>query len=435
MKTFIVKPIGKDLFEGLSLEGKPEKIKKIAHYPVLTTEELKGARIYLLLKPHTFFYEVYTFSLPIFNPKVIKLRLRERINTLGYFTKPFEICWKVLERKGEFFKIAYLALESEELTFFRTLLRDTLQCKLERIVFLPLALSAYYGNLEQISLLLHREKEGIWITATKKGLPLIVEFLPVDELLGPNFEEMARRLSFLKNLMARDFQEEVQSILTNTSEIKEGLEQLNIGVELLSGEYPEFLGIFKVDEALDFLPEEERAIKRVLEFNKKISYPLIGLALIFLISGLGLRQINHSLEREIQHKEGLLHETLNKLISEYSEAKLTAFINYVEEKKQLQKIPQADKILISIANSLPGTKITLLEVKQAQPPQQAQGPGGPQFSYTILIEGEKQAPPQDINAFAQELTKDLKGLLKSIETKFDYVYGEGKIKFQIKGTI
>lgn len=451
MKSFLIKPVGKDLFEGISFEGKPGKVKEVSYHAALTTEELKSSKIYLLLKPRTFFYEIYSLNLPILNPKVIKLRLTERVNTLGYFSKPIDFCWKVLERKGEHLKIAYLALDSDELNYYSNLFRETLRCKLERMVFLPLALAANFSGLEQTSFILHREREGIWLLATKQGLPLLIEFMPVDELIGPNFEEVGRRLSFIKNILLRDFQEDIKAFYTTSSEIKEGLEKLGLTVELFGESNPELWGILKVDGAFDFLPEEERIIKGVMEFNKKASYILLGLAVFFLMVGLTLRYFNHNLIKEIQHKEGLLQESLQKLLHDYPEAKIAAFLNYLEERKKLKSAPKPDELLISIIRAFNGTKITLLEIKRqsgppspqvapyAAQPNSTPQPGSttqslPGFDYSFVVEGEKKASPQEINSFAQELNKNLSTFLRKFDTKFDFDYVKGKINFWVKGT-
>lgn len=135
--------------------------------------------------------------------------------------------------------------------------------------------------------------------------------------------------------------------------------------------------------------------------------------------GLALRYLNHNLIKEIQHKEGLLQESLQKMLHDYPEAKIAAFLNYLEERKKLKNAPKPDELLISIARAFNGTRITLLEIKrqtgtpspqtapniaqpayapqpspptQPSPPPQSMSPtqSMPGFDYSVVVEGEKR---------------------------------------------
>ena len=139
------------------------------------------------------------------------------------------------------------------------------------------------------------------------------------------------------------------------------------------------------------------------------------------------------------------------MLHDYPEAKIAAFLNYLEERKKLKSAPKPDELLISIIRAFNGTKITLLEIKRqsgppspqvapdAAQPNSTPQPGSttqslPGFDYSFVLEGEKKASPQEINSFAQELNKNLSTFLRKFDTKFDFDYVKGKIIFWVKGT-
>ncbi|RUM87775.1 MAG: hypothetical protein DSZ24_05430, partial [Thermodesulfatator sp.] len=136
-RNYILKPFTEATFEGIGFEGSPSKIKKYEYFPSLLLEELKHKNLYLLLKPSQFFYEIYQLTLPIYNPQILRIKLKERIDSLGYFTKPYYIFWKILEKRDTFYRLAYIAIEMEEIEKYRTRLKEIASARVFTLTFLP----------------------------------------------------------------------------------------------------------------------------------------------------------------------------------------------------------------------------------------------------------------------------------------------------------
>ncbi len=422
-KYYIVKLVRENLFEGLGIEGKPPNPKKFEYFPALTVEELRGKRVFLILNNPLFFYEIYGLNLPVYSEEIIRLRLTDRVNTAGYFTEPFSLFWKILKREGNFYELAYLALGSRELLRVKTLLKDVARCKLEGIAFLPFALAKASEEIKEEVFLVYGERGVLWILILKEGFPQIIEFFQIDELLGINYGELLGRLNFLKNLFYRDHHREITKVFLFQREHKEELEKGGFEVILKEREYSEFLFAPLVDPAFNLLSEEERAIKEVLERNYKISFALSGLAVIILSFGLYLKKANSNLEREIQRKEALITESINRFLSEYPEEKIKNFRVYLEEREKLLKMPLPQEILGRLILACQDAKITSLEVKETN------------STYQINFSGEKTGQAEEITLFSQEFLKKLRTFVEIQQTQFDYSQEKGTINFKVSGVI
>ncbi len=422
-KFYIVKPLKEDLFEGLGIEGKLPSPKKLEYFSVLTSEELKGKKVFLILKNPQFFYELYGLNLPVYSDEILKLRLTDRVNTTGYLTGPYYLYWKILKKEGNFYELSYLALENRELLRLKNLLKGVTKSKLEGISFLPFALARVFKDVKEESLLIHREKEGLWILIFKEGLPLYIEFFQVDELLGINFDELTGRLNFLKNLFYRDHSKELTRIYLFSEDLKEGLENSGFEVILQEIQFPEFLYAPLVEASFNLLPEEERAVKEVMEGNYKISYAFIGLALIFLLFSFFLKKVNSELEKEMSKKEALITESINRFLSEYPEDKIRNFRTYLEERERLIRNPSPERLLYNIVKACEGFKINSFEIKEGN------------NTYHISLSGEKSAYPQEANILTQELLKKLGSFMEIQQNQFDYFQEKNIIIFKISGKL
>ncbi|MCI4454431.1 MAG: hypothetical protein JHC25_05745, partial [Thermodesulfobacterium sp.] len=90
-KNYIIKPTDTaGYFEAFAFEGKPGKFVS-EYYPSLALSDLENKNIYLLLKPKTFYFEIYRVNMPVFNKQAMTLRLRDRIDTQGFLTGPYKL--------------------------------------------------------------------------------------------------------------------------------------------------------------------------------------------------------------------------------------------------------------------------------------------------------------------------------------------------------
>ncbi len=420
-KNYILKVTKEGLYEGLAYEGKPPKVKRYDYISHLTFNELKGKRVYLLLKTSRFLFENYHIQLPIYSPDILRLKLQDRVNSLGYFGKAVNIYWKVLEQKDNYYKISYLALERDFVEEEIKKLKEVAGAIVEGVTFLPLALAGIIPREPGDKIVIHREPEGLWILIMTNGNIHLIEFLPIDEFLGLNLDELKTRIAFLQNLYYRDTQRTLNILYSTNNELLEELRDIELQKVLIEKDFPEYFGIFKLESEFNFLPEEEKAIKVVLESNYKISIVLLILSFIFAISAVTLRWINGNLQREILLKETLINESLQRLFAQYPEEKLRAYRGYLEEREKLRKNPNPEVLLIRLIQGLEGTKISQLEVKREGE------------SYSFVLKGEKTLSPQELNSFSEQLIKALSTFSQIRDRKIDYSSRDNKIFFEING--
>jgi hypothetical protein len=424
MKSFfVVKPVREDIFEGLKVEGKPQKPKKMEYFPTLTLEELRKRRVYLLFNFPQFFYEIYSLNLPVYNEEIVRLRLTDRVNTVGYLTQPFSLFWKILKKEGNFYELSYLAIENRSLFELKNKLKGLAQAKLEGIIFLPFALARALEEEKEEVFLLYKDVGGIWIIIAKESFPLNIEFFQIDELLGVNFDEILSRLNFLKNLYYRDRNKELTKVYLFQEELKIGLEKSDFELFYQEISHPDLLYAPLSDKAFNLLPENERVLKEVIEKNYKLAFGMLLLSLIFLASGFLIRKANSQLEREIQKKEFLLRESINRLLSEYPEPKVKNFINYLEERNKLLLRPQAEEVILKIIKACQKAKITNLEIKEAN------------NLYQISLSGEKKGDPEEINSFSEELLKEISSFMNIQQNQFEYSEEKKMIIFSLSGNL
>ncbi|MGB9762309.1 MAG: hypothetical protein ACPLWD_07520, partial [Caldimicrobium thiodismutans] len=271
--------------------------------------------------------------------------------------------------------------------------------------------------------LLYKDVGGIWIIIAKESFPLNIEFFQIDELLGVNFDEILSRLNFLKNLYYRDRNKELTKVYLFQEELKIGLEKSDFELIYQEISHPDLLYAPLSDKAFNLLPENERVLKEVIEKNYKLAFGMLLLSLIFLASGFLIRKANSQLEREIQKKEFLLRESINRLLSEYPEPKVKNFINYLEERNKLLLRPQAEEVILKIIKACQKAKITNLEIKEAN------------NLYQISLSGEKKGDPEEINSFSEELLKEISSFMNIQQNQFEYSEEKKMIIFSLSGNL
>ncbi len=449
MSFYVIRPVGEKLFEGLLIEGK--KKDKIKYFSALTLEDLHHKKIFLVLTPNQFFYEVYGLELVVFNETILKIKLNERIQNVGFLMGSYEVYWKILKKEGNLYKIAYLAIEKEPIERLKRLLKEEGKAKVEGVFFTPLVLAK---ALSEEGILVYQERDILWILVVESGIPYFTEFLRIDELLGVNYSEIKGRITFLKSSFYRDYQKELERIYVFQREIEEGLRGEGLEPVFLETEYPEFIYAPKGDEEFNFLSLEERVIKTVIEKSYKVSLGLLGLGVLFLGATGVLFKINQDLKREIERKNSLIQEAFSSLTQKYSPEKLKAFINYVEEISKLRREPQPLEILLGIVDALEDAKITSLEVRpegalasgggslnstQSFSPNSPEAPAQKSsptvLTYSITLAGEKRGIPLDLNSWTREFLTKLEKLVEIKDKKIETLSDESKVIFEIKGVL
>lgn len=422
-RKLIVKSKADGTYEGVAFEGGPSKIKNYEYFAVLTPEELRGKRIYLILKTARFFFETCTMQLPVITPEIIRLKLIDRVNTLAYFGKEVNIYWRVLEDRGAQVTLSYLALERDFVEKEILRLKAISGVRLEAVTFLPLSLSNAIPRDPTEKMVIHRERDGLWILVMTQNNVHFIEYLPIDELLGINPTELREKIAFIQNLVYRNTQQKIGVVLVTDPALVEMVVAENVEVRGIELAYPEYFGILSLQEEYNFLPPEERALKRVLETNEKISYVLVLFGLLIAISALAMFNINRKIEQEIKRKEIEINESLQRLFSQYPEGKLRAYRLYLEEKSKLEKYPQLRDIFLNVIKTLEETRIIDFSIKKEGD------------KYQVSIKFERTLPFVEIQSFTQKITLGLSSVMEIQESRVEYIGSENKLLFDIKGIL
>jgi len=450
-ELYIVKPLEGGSFEGLGIKGSFKRFKEWEYYSGLTLEDLKGKKVFLVLSSPNFFYEIHSLPLPpggkaILKPEIIKLRLKERANQTAYLTGMVEIYYRTLKKEEGFLEVAYLALDVKDLKSYKESLKLEAKAKVEGIVFLPFALAKALLDVKEAHFLVYAEKGGLWLLVVEGGFPLFIQYQPVDELLGINFSDVLSRLTFLQNLFLREYKKKVQKVILFQKELFEGLKEREFEVELKEVEFPEFIYAPKVEGEFNFLPHEEKAIKDVLEINAKLGL-LNGLLAGFLfLGGAYLYKVNLDFEKEVKRKEANLSESVQRLLSEFPQEKIQAFMSYVQERDRYLKQPEPAKILVNLAETFDGAKITSLEINKVE--GQNVGPSGTQnrpqagaqpttggASYQFTLTGELTGTSGSGGEKFKEIVLKLGKWAEIRENKLDFQQEKNIFIFKISGTL
>lgn len=422
-KKVIIKNVSEDKYEGILYEGKITKIKRYEFLPEISLSELKNKEVFLILKTNRFFFENYTITLPVYSPEIIKLKIKERINSLGYFGKEVNIYWKVVEKSDSQYRVCYLALERDFVENEIKKIKEIAGAKLQAVTFLPFSLIGSIPKDSVDKLVVHQEKDGLWLLIMSNGCLHYIEFFTVDEFLGINFDDLTKRISFLRNLYYRDTQKSINIIYTSDEHLLDMLKSLNVEIRKIESEYPEYFGISNLDWKFNFLPEEERALKKVLEVNLKISYGIFFASVILFILTLIVHRLNSEIEKKIKQQELMINDSLQRLFSQYPENKLKTYRLYLLERQKLIKIPNSDIILSQIITTFEGVKLNQFIVKKEGD------------KYFFLLQGEKIGTTSEAPLLAERISRRLSPNFEIKESRIDYFQAESKIIFEIKGTL
>lgn len=425
-RNFIIKPISENTYEGIGFIGSKNKIKKSEFFPLLTGEDLKGKKVYLLLKPSYFFYEFYKVSLPTIKKKavpyhIIKLHLQERIKNLGGFSEPFEIFWKIQNTKENIHELSYIAIPTSELLQHKNYLTKICHAQVKSIAFLPFTLLSIHE--EESFIIIHGEKDHLWLILVFNHIPLFIEVITIDELIGININELNSRINFLKNYFLREFQKEVNTLVLHKVDININ-DLRDMKVIIVEKEYVEYFNILNIDPDYNFIPPIERAITTVLENNYKISYFFYLLSCVFLFLSLSLNVMNKNITKEIEKKNQLIQESIQRLLAEYPQEKLQWLKIYLDERRDFTKQPHPYELFSKFVHALENTKVTSFEIKK-------QG----NSTYSVSLVGNLTIAQRDFNNFYQNFISTLSKFVKINNNKIFYSNEDNTVTFEIQGDL
>jgi len=419
-KNYILKTTSTGFFEGVAFKGKPGKLVFEEH-PSFTIEDLKGKYVYLILKPKTFYFEIYRVNMPVFNKQAMTLRLRDRIDTQGFLAGPYKLFWQVLEKTDSIYTVFLLAIPVNEFDPFVIPLKEVAKARIKFITFLPFLLAKLSSTEPQI--IIHKEKEGLWLTLAEKAIPFYVEFIPIDEMVGINYATLSSRINFFQRLYRADTGKEANIVAVTSLELKEGLEGVGSQNVFLVENFNLFFTIFEVSQKFNLLSEEELSVLRFMEINKKLAYGMYALSIIFLSLFCGFWYWNRNIEQEINHKEGLTIQSINQLLSQYPPEKIKEFQNYMLQKKEVQAYPSVSEILYNLANLDTDYTINELTVERIGK------------DYQISVQLEKKIEPEGITNFYQNILNKM-GRFIIINNSTNQYNAENNIfSLHIKGII
>jgi hypothetical protein len=419
-KNYILKPTYTGFFEGVTFEGKPGKLV-FEEYPSLTAEDLKGKYVYLILKPKTFYFEIYRVNMPVFNKQAMTLRLRDRIDTQGFLTGPYKLFWQVLEKADSTYTVFLLAIPVNEFDPIVIPLKEVAKARIKFITFLPFLLARLSSTEPQI--IVHKEKEGLWLTLAEKAIPYYVEFIPIDEMVGVDYATLSSRINFFQRLYRGDTGKEANIVSVTSPELKEGLEGVGSQNISLAENFNLYLTIFEVSQKFNLLSEEELSVLRFMEINKKLAYGMYGLSIIFLFLFCAFWYWNRNIEREISHKEGLTIQSINQLLSQYPSEKIKEFQNYVLQKKEVQTYPSISEILYNLANL--DTDYTINELTVGRVGK----------DYQISVQLQKKIEPEGITNFYQNILNKMSSFIIINNSTNHYNVENNTFTLNIQGII
>jgi hypothetical protein len=420
VKNYILKPTYTGFFEGVAFKGKPGKLVFEEH-PFLTAENLKGKYVYLILKPKTFYFEIYRVNMPVFNKQAMTLRLRDRIDTQGFLTGPYKLFWQVLEKTDLIYTVFLLAIPVNEFDPIVIPLKEVAKARIKFITFLPFLLARLSSAEPQI--IVHKEKEGLWLTLAEKAIPYYVEFIPIDEMVGVDFATLSSRINFFQRLYRGDTGKEANIVLVTSPELKEGLEGVGSQNISLAKNFNLYLTIFEVSQKFNLLSEEELSVLKFMEINKKLAYGMYGLSIIFLFLFCAFWYWNRNIEREISHKEGLTIQSINQLLSQYPSERIKEFQNYVLQKREFQAYPSVSEILYNLANLDTDYTISELTVERVGK------------DYQIRVQLEKKVEPEGITNFYQNILNKMSSFIIINNSTNHYNVENNTFSLNIQGII
>jgi hypothetical protein len=419
-KNYILKTTSTGFFEGVAFKGKPGKLVFKEH-PSLTADDLKGKYVYLILKPKTFYFEIYRVNMPVFNKQAMTLRLRDRIDTQGFLAGPYKLFWQVLEKAESLYTVFLLAIPANEIDPIVIPLKEVAKARIKFITFLPFLLARLSSAEPQI--IVHKEKEGLWLTLAEKAIPYYVEFIPIDEMVGVDYATLSSRINFFQRLYRGDTGKEANIVSVTSPELKEGLEGVGSQNISLAENFNLFLTVFEVSQKFNLLSEEELSVLRIMEMNKKLAYGMYGLSIIFLFLFCAFWYWNRNIEREISHKEGLTIQSINQLLSQYPSEKIKEFQNYVLQKKEVQAYPSVSEILYNLANLDTDYTISELTVERVGK------------DYQIRVQLEKKIEPEGITNFYQNVLNKMGSFIIINNSTNQYNIEHNTFSLHIKGII
>jgi len=275
----------------------------------------------------------------------------------------------------------------------------------------------------EAQIIVHKEKEGLWLTLAEKAIPYYVEFIPIDEMVGIDYATLSSRINFFQRLYRADTGREANIVSVTSFELKEGLEGVGSQNISLVENFNLYFTIFELSQKFNLLSEEELSVLRFMEMNKKLAYGMYALSIFFLSLFGAFWYWNRNIEREISHKEGLTIQSINQLLSQYPSEKIKEFQNYVLQKKELQAYPSAREILYYLANLDTDYTISELTVERVGK------------DYQISVQLEKKVEPENIANFYQNILNKMGSFIIINNSTNQYNAENNNFSLHIQGII
>ncbi|NPA39183.1 MAG: hypothetical protein GXO57_01885 [Thermodesulfobacteria bacterium] len=422
---FVVVPKDMGFYKGIKVS---RDFSSLEFLDGIEGAQLKGKDVYLVLNVTNYLYDVINVVLPVYNEEVLKFKLKQQVEGIGFFEGGYEIFYKVLGREDKTYQVAYLALPQKEV---RKAKQDILKvgAKLKGMSHIMFT-SFSFCKVEGTTLVVSPFDDVVWyLLGNEKGL-LYALYQEVDEFLGLNEAEVNDNIARVKEFAFRTYQEEVQKIcILSSKPLIEGFElESCFGLKMPNKDWIDFaglLGILFVDDELNFLPAQELVTSNIVEFVKKASVYLLLLSVIWTGAGVFLKWQASVTESRIKDSLSKVEAYVHGVTSYFPPGEVQRVNELISEEQKILRLPRFYEFLIWCARKLPyGTKFKTISVKLKKD-------GGYSVSGSLIF----PAKPGEFASVSSKILKRLSEALTLEQKQLEYTGSkqEGEIKF--KGTL
>jgi hypothetical protein len=420
-KNYIIKPITDNTFEGIAFKERHD----FKECTFLSLEDLKEKDVYLILKPQNFRFEIHQMHIPVFKKHAIAMQLKFRVDSQGFLSGPYKLFWKVIERLDSTYTIFLAAIPVNEVEPIISSLKERARVRFRFITFLPCVLATLAKEEPQI--IVHKEKEGLWLVLAEKSIPYYVEFIPVEGEVNKNhITALTLRIDFIQKFYRGNMKKEVNSILLTSPELKELLKTVwlqNVRSVEDVKDFNLYLAMFEVSKKFNVLSEEEIAVLTFVEKNKKYVLGLFFLTIIFFALFLVFLFLNRAFEKQASQKIAILNQSVSELLSQYPPERLKEFQDLILKKKEVQSYPQVSELLYKLVTLDTDFAIDNLVIKQKE------------RDYLIEIRIEKKIEPENMVVFYQNVLRKIEDFVSITNSTKQYDSKNRVLTLSIQGLL
>jgi len=374
-ELYIISPITHDLYTGIKFNFQTNFLESFEEIPL---EKLKNKEVFLVLSTTNFLYEIERFEFPSLIEELILFRIKRHVEELGIFAKPFEIFYRILDVKGNFYTFSFFAIEKEEIESYKAKLQNA-KAKLKGITHFIFSISNFFKSFcevsEEVVLLIKQTKKHLWFLLLRNKNLEYINFIEVDELLGVTAEQIQTSINKAEEYAMRNFQKSLDAIFILQKEFPYELEGVkfqtpkfsfyNKEAEIEFLDYSHYLGIYKLPTEYNFLSKEEIFIEKTMKAVKNLGILLCFLSIIPLSIGgylhLKTKENYNKLKKELNELASY-NEELNQFIKKDEIENIKKFITI---SKKYTKALLLEKWVLWCAMSLPsGAKIEKMEIQK-----------------------------------------------------------------------